>query len=183
MTGKDVLIENNWPEKAVASKKFKCSPLGKNVKAQTDITKNQYQKSDDTDELDETINKKSTLKNYSKSDLIYGTNHSFFKYYHDNGNFENLSFKWKYSFLVEFLNDIDKFSDLKPRNKSTKKKKAKVCDTVSELYNKSLNKYLEEYYDLEKETKEKSGFKFKPIDLKIKGYDYDKLRNETSDKD
>ena len=157
--------------------------MGKKLKAQTGITQNQHQKFHNTNELDETINKKSTLKNYSKSNLIYDTYHSFFKYYHDNGKLENLSFKWKYSFSVEFLNDIDKFSDLKRQNKSTKKKKAKVCDTVSELYNKFLNKYLEEYYDLEKEPKEKSGFKFKPIDLKIKGYDYDKLRNETSDKD
>ena len=63
MTGKYVLIENNLLEKDVASKKFEYSPLGKKLKAQTDITKNQYQKFDDTDELDETINKKLTLKN------------------------------------------------------------------------------------------------------------------------
>ena len=67
MTRKDVLIEDKVPEKAVASKKFEYSPLGKKLKAQTGITKNQYQKFDNTNELDETINKKSTLKNYSKS--------------------------------------------------------------------------------------------------------------------
>ena len=155
-------------EKAAALKRFEYSLLGKKLKAQTDIEKKQYQKLDDTDEFDGTINKNSTLKNYSKLDLIYDTNHSFFKYYHDDKKFDNLSFNLKYSLLAEFLNDIDKFSDLKPRKKSTKKKKTKMHDTVSELHNKFLNKYLNEYYDLKKETKEKLGFKFKPINLKLK---------------
>ena len=94
-------------------KRFEYSPLGKELKAQTDIAKKLYQKLDDTDEFDETINKKSRLKNYSKSDLIYETNHSFFKYYRDRKKFDNFSFKSTYSFLAEFLNDIDKVSDLK----------------------------------------------------------------------
>ena len=94
-------------------KRFEYSPLGKELKAQTDIAKKLYQKLDDTDEFDETINKKSRLKNYSKSDLIYETNHSFFKYYRESKKFDNFSFKSTYSFLAEFLNDIDKVSDLK----------------------------------------------------------------------
>ena len=58
-----------------------------------------------------------------------------------------------------------------------------MFDTVSALYNNLLDKYFYEYYDLEKETKEELGSKFKPINLKIRGYDYDKLYNKTSDKD
>ena len=119
--------------------------------------KKQYQKLDDTDEFDETINKISAFESYSKSDLIYDTNYRFFEYYRDNKNIDNLSFKSKHSFLAEFLNDIDKFSDLKPRNKNTKKKKAKVHDTDSELYNKFLDKYFDEYYDLEKRNKRRVG--------------------------
>ena len=34
-----------------------------------------------------------------------------------------------------------------------------------------------------KETKEKLGFKYKPIKLKVKGYEYDKFYNETLDED
>ena len=34
-----------------------------------------------------------------------------------------------------------------------------------------------------KGTKEKLGFKYKPINLKVKGYEYDKFYNETSDED
>ena len=33
-----------------------------------------------------------------------------------------------------------------------------MYDTVSKLYNKCLDKYFDEYYDLEKETKGKFGF-------------------------
>ena len=112
-------------EKAPALKRFEYSPLGKELKAQTDTAKKQYYKFDDTNEFDEKINKKSPLKNCSKSDLIYDTNHSFFKYYRDNKTFDNLPFKSKYSFLAKFSNDIDKFSDLKPQNKNKKTKKQK----------------------------------------------------------
>ena len=72
-------------EKAAALERFENSPLGKELKAKTDIAKKQYL--DDTDELDDTINKKSTLKNNSESDLTYDTNRSFFKYYRDKKKF------------------------------------------------------------------------------------------------
>ena len=48
------------------------------------------------------------------------------------------------------LNDIDRFSDLKPRHKNTKNKKTKVYYTTSGLHNKFLDKYFDVYYDLEK---------------------------------
>ena len=53
-----------------------------------------------------------------------------------------------------------------------------MYDTVSELYNKVLDKYCDEYDDLEQETKDNLEFKFKPISLKIKGYGYIKSYNE-----
>ena len=44
-------------------KRFECSPLGKELKAQTDIAKKQYQKLDDTFEFDKIIkNKNQHLK-------------------------------------------------------------------------------------------------------------------------
>ena len=78
MTSNDVLPEKDLLEKAAALKRFEYFPLGNELKAQIDIAKKQYQKLDNTDEFDKTINEKSTLNNYSKSDLIYDTNHSFF---------------------------------------------------------------------------------------------------------
>ena len=58
-----------------------------------------------------------------------------------------------------------------------------VYGTVSELYNKFLDKNAYEYNDLEKEIKEELAFEFKSINLKTKRYDYGKLYNETSDED
>ena len=50
-------------EKAATTKRFEYSPLGKELKAQTDIAKKQYQKLDDTYEFDKIIIKeKPTFK-------------------------------------------------------------------------------------------------------------------------
>ena len=46
--------------------------------------------------------KKPTLRKYNKSN---DSNYNFYKY-HDVKKFENLSFKSKYSFLVNFFNDF-----------------------------------------------------------------------------
>ena len=43
MTEKDVLPERELLEKAATMKKFEYSPLGKELKAQTDTAKKQYQ--------------------------------------------------------------------------------------------------------------------------------------------
>ena len=59
-TGKNVLPD--LPEKAAALKRFENSQLRKELIAQIDIAKKQYQKLDDTDEFGEAINKKSTHK-------------------------------------------------------------------------------------------------------------------------
>ena len=50
-------------------------------------------------------------------------NYCFFKYYRDNKKFASnqISFKSKYWFLLEFLDDIVKFSDLKQQDKNTRK--------------------------------------------------------------
>ena len=58
-----------------------------------------------------------------------------------------------------------------------------MFDSVSGLYNSFPDKCFDEYHDLEKESKEELGYKFKPINLKIKGYDDSKLYNELSNKD
>ena len=72
------------PEKAATIKRFEYSALGKSVKAQTDITKKQYQGLDksfisnkDIKNLNESLIKKEPVakkmakKKYSKSNLIY----------------------------------------------------------------------------------------------------------------
>ena len=72
-------------EKAATMKRFEYSPKGKYLKRQTDTRKKQYQTFSDTSEFDKIIKQqKPTLENYSKSNLIYNANHSFYKYYGDS---------------------------------------------------------------------------------------------------
>ena len=70
------LPEKDLPEKAALLKRFEYSPLGIELKTQTDIAKKQYIKLDDTDEFDKIIEK----EKHSKSNLIYDANHSFYRF-------------------------------------------------------------------------------------------------------
>ena len=63
------------------------------------MSQKKVSKLENTYEFDKTIKKES----HSKSNLIYDTNHSFYKYYGDN-----LSFQSKHSFLNGFFNELDK---------------------------------------------------------------------------
>ena len=58
MTGKDVLSENNLLEKAATIGIFEYSPLGKELKAKTEIVKKQYQKLNYTHPFDKIIRKR-----------------------------------------------------------------------------------------------------------------------------
>ena len=72
MTSKYVLQKKRWLEKSATIKIFKYCPLGKELKARTDIPKIQYQKLDDTFDFDKIIKEeKTTLEKYSRSYLIY----------------------------------------------------------------------------------------------------------------
>ena len=74
LTGKNILPEKGVLEKAATMKRFEYSPSGKEIKAQNDIAKKQYQKLDDTFEFDKIIKKeKPAFENYSKSTLIYNS--------------------------------------------------------------------------------------------------------------
>ena len=118
MKGKDVLIENKLVAKSTTMKRFEYWLLRKELKAQTDIAKKQCQKLGNTFEFNKMIKKKkSTLENYSISNLIYNANHSFYKYCRDSKKFNIVSLKSKYSFLVKFLNKSNKLK------KKQKKKK------------------------------------------------------------
>ena len=69
-------------EKAAAMKRFEYLHLGKELKAQTDIAKKQYQKLDDPYEFDKIIKKeKPSFKEYNRSILIYNSKYSFYEDY------------------------------------------------------------------------------------------------------
>ena len=54
-------------------KRFEYSPLGKELKAQTDISKKKLQKLDNTDEFFRIKKEKSTIKKYKRSNVIYSS--------------------------------------------------------------------------------------------------------------
>ena len=112
LTGKDVLPEKELLEKAARmKKKIEYSPLGKELKAETDIAKEQYQGI-------------SFFK--SKSNLTYSSKYSFYKYYRNSKKFDNFSFESKYSFIDKFFKHVNKFNKLRTQKQKTKKKK-KEC--------------------------------------------------------
>ena len=61
---------------------------------------------------------------YSKSGLIYDSNHSFYKYFCYKEKFNRLSLKPKHSFLVD-LNKLNKINPQKIKNKREKNKYAR----------------------------------------------------------
>ena len=101
--------ENNLPEKGLLKKaatiiRSEYLSLGNKLKKQIDIVGKQYRWLNkvyelDKKESDETINKDDdktpTIKKYNKSNLIYNSNHSFYKY--QNFNKFDISFKSEHS--------------------------------------------------------------------------------------
>ena len=117
MAGQDFISEKNLPEKAAAIKRFEYSSLGKELEAQTDIAKKQYQGLDnafisnkDNKNVNESLIKKEKKK--YKSNLIY--NKLSFYSYNDDKKFDSLSFKSKYFYLLRFYDDLQKLVKMKP---------------------------------------------------------------------
>ena len=89
--------------------------------------------------------------------------------------------KSKHSFLAEFLNDLNKFNELKSQNKETKKKKTNVYDKTSEFYNDLLEICFDENNDLTVAKRKKIEHKYDPANLLLETYNYDPwFENEES---
>ena len=145
LTGKDVLPEKDLLEKAATIKRFEYSPLDKELKAQTDIAKKQYQKLDNTFTSDEIIKKeRQALENYSKSNLIYNSKLSFYKYYRHSKKFHSVSLKSNYPFLPQCYKDLNKFKELKTIKQKTEKKTTNLYIISSELYNNFLGIFYDD---------------------------------------
>ena len=65
----------------------------------------------------------------------------------------SLSLDSKYPILVSLYNDLNKFNSLKPQRENKKVQKKSVYDNASELYNKYLGIYLDEYNALPNDKK------------------------------
>ena len=125
-------------------KRFEYSLLGKEIKAQSDITKKQYQKFDNNFEFDKTIEKeKPTIEKYNRSNLIYSSKFSFYEYY--DTNFNSISLKSKFKIFTFFYNELIKFYRLIPKIESAKEEKAIVFDDASEMYNEYLKTFSDQY--------------------------------------
>ena len=142
-------------EKAAAMKRFEYLLLEKELKSKMDIAKKQYQTLHKMYEIDEAINKKVTLKNYSTSDLVYEGNYSFYKNYRDTKKLDKLSLKSKHLFLVTFIYDLDKFTKLKTQKERTQKKKINVYNKATELYSDFPSIYFNEYSELSDDKRKK----------------------------
>ena len=118
------------------------------------------------------IIKKTTIENYNKSNLIYDSNHSFYKY-HNINKFDNLSFKSKHSLLVNVFNDLDKFSRVKTHKENTKEKKTNVDDTSSELYNELLEIYFDQKNDFSDDIRSKMDPKYDATNLTLDPYHHE----------
>ena len=67
---------------------------------------------------------------------------------------------------------------MKPTKSGKIKKKEKVYNTVSELYNKKFENYYNEHNELSDVKTDKVVRKFRPISLRLKEYDHDGLFTE-----
>ena len=105
-------------------KRFEYSSLGKELKPQTDIAKKPYPKLADTFEFDKIIKQeKPTTENYIKSNLIYNSKCSFYKYYRDSKKFDSFSLKSSNLCLFEFFKDLNKFKRIRTLKQNTEKNK------------------------------------------------------------
>ena len=84
-------------------------------------------------------------------------------------------------FLVKFFNDLNKFNKLKTQKEKTKKKKANVYDTASDLCNDFLGIYFDQCNELPDAKRNKMQPKYDHDNLFLEIYSYDEwFENEES---
>ena len=86
--------------------------------------------------------------------------------------FDSLSFKSKYSYLLNFYDNLQKLIKIKPTKLCKIKEKGKVYNAVSELFNEIFEYYFDAYNELSDVKNYQKSKKFKPTSLKLKHYDY-----------
>ena len=108
--GKDILLEKEVLQITHASKRFECSPLGKELKMKASVAKKQYQNFDKIlkpDKIEQPIAIKKeqplTIKKEitDESSLVYDSKYSFSEY-SNVAKYHNLSFTTKCDRLLPF---------------------------------------------------------------------------------
>ena len=98
---------------------------------------------------------------------------NYFYGYSNDEKFNTFSFKWKYSYLLTFSADLEKYKKVKPTKLS--RKKEKVFGIVGDLYNDQFEKYYDEYEELQDAKKIELDGKYKCINVELKDYDYKEI--------
>ena len=74
--------------------------------------------------------------------------------------------------MLSFYSDLNKFNNLNQQAESTKEKTVSVYDSVSELYNKYLGIYFDQYMTLSDAREKNLGNKHNPINSFLETYNY-----------
>ena len=117
-------------------------------------------------------------RKYNRSTLIYDSKHSFYPYLNIK-SFSTFSPTSKYSILLLFFNDLNKFNSLNPQ--SIKERKVSVYDNTPELYSEYLEIYFGQYMALLDARKRKLENKYNPINLFLDTYSYNSWFEESHD--
>ena len=106
---------------------------------------------------------KKEKKKHNKSRLI--SNRFSFYSYSDDNKFDSLSFKSKYSYLLNSYDNSQKLIKRKPTKLGKIKEKEKGYNTVTELYKRRFENYFDKYNEFSDVKKNKLDQKFKLINL------------------
>ena len=108
---------------------------------------------------------KKEKKKHNKSRLI--SNRFSFYSYSDDNKFDSLSFKSKYSYLLNSYDNSQKLIKRKPTKLGKIKKKEKGYNTVTELYKRRFENYFDKYNEFSDVKKKQARSKIQAYKLMI----------------
>ena len=108
---------------------------------------------------------KKEKKKHNKSRLI--SNRFSFYSYSDDNKFDSLSFKSKYSYLLNSYDNSQKLIKRKPTKLGKIKEKEKGYNTVTELYKRRFENYFDEYNEFSDVKKKQARSKIQAYKLMI----------------
>ena len=108
---------------------------------------------------------KKEKKKHNKSRLI--SNRFSFYSYSDDNKFDSLSFKSKYSYLLNSYDNSQKLIKRKPTKLGKIKEKEKGYNTVTELYKRRFENYFDKYNEFSDVKKKQARSKIQAYKLMI----------------
>ena len=185
-TGKDLLTEKNFLEKAATMKRFEYSPSSKELKKRTKVCETQYQSFDkvfnnDGKEVPVKI-KKEVLLTTDESSLFYSNKCSFIEFKNFRKYMDNSLVSRYNNYLASFKQPLEEFKKITPRKLKTKAKKRTVYINGKKLYSKLQSIYYDDYSGIIDKEKEYMGGKYNPKNLLLKGQRFTESKKEEKSK-